>query len=216
VPLSRLAAIAGLTVGLVALTTQFVLTIPARMSAGHDLLEALLFFFTYFTILTNLMLVLIYASTLVGWSWLAWWRSPVTRGMTAGAIALVMGFYHFVLASTWNPEGWFLFADILLHYVTPVLYIGWWLAFEPKRRLVWRDIGRMLVPPALWLAWAMGRGAVIGEYPYPVLEANRLGYPAVALNILGLLMLLSAIFAAVVAADRSLGARRANPPAKAE
>lgn len=209
-PAPRLASLLGLIVGAAALILQASLSFPARLGNGHDLLDAVLWFFTYFTILTNIMLVLIYLSELTSAPWLGWWRSPVTRGMMAAAMTLVMGFYHFVLAATWSPAGLFLAADVLLHYGTPVIYLGWWLVFEPKGRLRWRDIGWMLVPPLAWLGWTMLRGAIIAEYPYPVLEAHRLGYPQVLANIAGLLVVLVALFAVVVAIDRALGPRRAR------
>ncbi len=211
-PPGRILALAGLAVGLGALFLQFSLTIPLRLSRGHDFVDALVFFFTFFTILTNIMLVLVYLSDLVPWRWLGWWRSPVTRGMMAGAIALVMGFYHFVLAATWKPEGLFLLADVLLHYVTPVLYILWWLLLQPKGSLRFGHIGWMLLPPVLWLAWTMLRGAVVNEYPYPILEAHVLGYPQVSLNIAFMLVLLAGIFAVVVALDQALGRSARNPP----
>jgi hypothetical protein len=158
------------------------------------------------------MLVLVYLSDLVPRRWLGWWRSPVTRGMMAGAIALVMGFYHFVLAATWAPAGLFLLADVLLHYVTPGVYVIWWLVFQPKGSLRFGHIGWMLLPPSLWLAWTMLRGAIVAEYPYPILEAHVLGYPQVALNIAFMLVLLSVIFAVVVALDQALGRAARNPP----
>jgi hypothetical protein len=205
----------GLLVGLFALVLQFVLSIPLRMSNGHDLIDALLFFFTYFTILTNLMLVLIYLSELANWRWLDWWRSPVTRGMMLASITLVMGFYHFVLAGIWDPEGWFRVADVSLHYATPTLFIIWWLAFQPKGTLRLSHLGWMLLPPALWLAWAMARGAVVNEYPYPILEAHKLGYGAVAINIAVVLVVLLVLFAATVGLDRLLAGhasrQRASP-----
>ena len=150
----------GLLLGGGALVLQFWLSMSARLGQGHDLLNALLWFFTYFTILTNLMLVLIYLSALSSARWLGWWRSPVTRGMMAAAMTLVMGFYHFVLAATWQPQGLFHLADVLLHYATPLVYLGWWLAFQAKGRLRLSDIGWMLLPPLGWLAWTMARGAV--------------------------------------------------------
>ncbi len=207
-PLHRVVGLAGFLIGLAALVLQFSLTVPLRMSNGHDLIDALLYFFTYFTILTNLMLVLIYLSELWDAGWLGWWRSPVTRAMMAAAIALVMGFYHFVLAATWHPEGWFQVADVALHYGTPTFYILWWLLFQPRGGLQFGAIGWMLVPPALWLLWAMLRGAVINEYPYPILEAHKLGYPQVALNIAVILAILVALFAITIALDRALARRQ--------
>lgn len=206
--MGRWVAIAGLVVGFVALATQFAISIPARMANGHDLLDALVFFFTYFTILTNLMLIGVYLSTLVKWRWLDWWRSPVTRGMMAGAIALVMVFYHFLLAGLWAPEGVAKAADMGLHYATPLIYIAWWLAFQPKGGLKFGDIPLMLLPVALWLVWAMVRGAVVNEYPYPILEANKLGYGPVALNCLIVLTALVALYAMVIFIDRAVARRK--------
>jgi hypothetical protein len=211
-PLGRVVALIGFVLGLGALILQFSLTIPLRMSRGHDLVDALVFFFTFFTILTNIMLVLVYLSEVAGWRWLGWWRSAVTRAMMTGAIALVMGFYHFVLAGIWSPEGLFLLADTLLHYVTPTLYIVWWLVLQPKGNLRFGHVGWMLLPPGIWLAWAMLRGALIEEYPYPILEAHVLGYPQVALNIAFMLALLTVIFVVVVALDQALGRVGRNPP----
>lgn len=209
-PARATSAAIGLLVGVAALLIQVSLSIPARLAQGRDLLDALIWFFTYFTILTNIMLVLIYLSELYEARWLAWWRSPVTRGMMAGSIALVMGFYHFVLAATWSPEGWFLLADVLLHYATPIIYLLWWLVLQPKGALGFRDMGWMLLPPLVWLGWTMARGALVNEYPYPVLEAQRLGYGQVAVNIGAILLILLVLFALVVMIDRLAGRRRAR------
>ena len=198
----RLASAAGLVIGVGAIVLQFALSFPARLGQGDSFVGALLWFFTYFTILTNLMLVLIYLSVMWRARWLDWWRSPVTRGMMAGAIALVMGFYHFVLAETWAPEGLFRVADILLHYVTPAYYLIWWMFLEPKAGLSARNIPIMLVPPVVWLAWTMARGAILNEYPYPVLEAHVLGYPSVLTNIAGIFVILIVLFLGTIAIDR--------------
>lgn len=201
-------ALAGFGLGTGALLLQAAITFSLRLAAGHDLLDAVIFFFTFFTILTNLMLVLIYLSELVRWPMLDWWRRPVTRGMMTGAIILVGVFYHFLLAGLWAPQGWAKLADVSLHYLTPILYVVWWIAFQPKGALRFADIPVMLLPVAAWLGWAMLRGAVIGEYPYPILEADKLGYATVALNCLIVLIALIALYALVVLADRILGRRR--------
>src|ERR1700750_1801214 len=89
----------GFIVGLGALLLQAYSTLMLRAGQGHDLLSTIVFFFTYYTILTNIMLVLIYLSELTTAGWLNWWRSPVTRGMMAGAIALAGILHHLLLAA---------------------------------------------------------------------------------------------------------------------
>ena len=202
--MKRAASWIGLILGAAALLLQFSLSIPLRISNGDTIFGAVIYFFTFFTILTNLMLVLIYVSDLWPRESLRWWRSPVTRGMMAALIVLVGLFYHFLLAATWNPEGLFQIADIALHYVTPIFYVLWWVMFMRHGALKWGDIPAMLLPATIWLVYAMLRGAIVGEYPYPILEANRLGYGTVAINVFVVLVGVTILCAVVVALDRAL------------
>jgi hypothetical protein len=52
----------------------------------------------------------------------------------------------------------------------------------PKGSLCWNDIPRWLVYPLCYLAYALARGATTGWYPYPFLDAGKLGYLPVLLN----------------------------------
>ena len=194
----------GLIIGAAALILQISLTVPARLANGDTLIGAVIFFFTFYTILTNIMLVLIYVSDLWPRESLSWWRSPVTRGMMAATITLVGLFYHFVLAGTWNPQGWFKVADVALHYVTPIFYLLWWVLFTWHGKLKFGDIPIMLLPSTIWLIYAMIRGAIVTEYPYPILEAHKLGYGTVAINILMVLVGVTVLCAVVVAIDKAL------------
>ncbi len=198
---------AGFIAGLGGLLLQAYVTLTLRGAQGHDLLGTIVFFFTYYTILTNIMLVLIYLSELTPAGWLGWWRSPVTRGMMAGAIALVGIFNHLLLADLQDLSGLSAFCDLMLHYVTPVLFVVWWLIVQPHGRLRLGNIPVMLLPTLIWLVWAMARGAVIGEYPYPILDAQKLGYGAVAINCLFVFIGLLVLYLFVVGLDRLLGRR---------
>ncbi|HVY52831.1 MAG TPA: Pr6Pr family membrane protein [Devosia sp.] len=195
----------GFVVGAAALILQLALSLPLRMATGDSLIGALVFYFSFFTILTNLALVLIYASEIWPRLALGWFRAPVTRGMMAGAITLVMIFYHVVLAETWDPQGLGLLADTALHYATPLFYLVWWTGCVRHGRLRWTDVPAMLLPPTIYLIYAMVRGALIEEYPYPILEADRIGYGAVAYNVLVVLLGLTALCLIVVSLDRALG-----------
>jgi hypothetical protein len=197
----RAATVVGFAIALAALLLQFGLTIDNRLNGGDSLAGAVVFYFSFFTILSNLMVAAIYLSDLVDWRWLGWWREPWVRGMMAGAIVLVMVVVHFLLFGLADINIW------LLHYVDPVLYALWWLLFQGHGRLAWRDLPKMLVYPLLYLIWAMSRGAVVNEYPYPFLAANTLGYPQVVVNALLILAGFVALYAIVIALDRWLGRR---------
>jgi hypothetical protein len=198
----------GFIVGAAALILQFSLTIPVRLNNGDSFAGALLFYFSFFTILTNLMLVLIYAAELWPRRWLGWFHRPVTRGMMAAAITLVMVFYHLILAETWDPQGFNLVADTALHYVTPIIYVLWWLLFVRHGSLKFTDIPAMLLPPTIYLIYALIRGAIVSEYPYAILEANRIGYGMVALNVLVVLVGLTVLCAIAVGLDMLLKRRK--------
>jgi hypothetical protein len=203
----RAATIVGFAIAFAALLLQFGLTIDNRLAGGDSLVGALVFYFSFFTILSNLMVAAIYLSDLVDWRWLGWWREPWVRGMMAGAIVMVMVVVHFLLFGLADINIWFVIADRTLHYVDPVLYALWWVLFQGHGRLAWRDLPKMLVYPLLYLIWAMSRGAVVNEYPYPFLAANALGYPQVVVNALLILCGFLALYAVVIALDRWLGRR---------
>lgn len=171
-----------MVVGVAGLLLQFYATLTLRAANGHDFAGTLIYFFTFYTILTNIMLVLVYASDVTTAGWLGWWRSPVTRGMMAGAIALVGIFNHLLLADLYDLSGLSAFCDLLLHYVTPAYFVLWWIVLQPKGTLRFADIPVMLLPTLVWLVWAMTRGAIVGEYPYPILDVPRLGYASVGIN----------------------------------
>ena len=202
-PLGRMISILGIAAGAIGLGL-FLLVIPARVQAGGSLGGAILFYFSFFTILTNIGVVLVHVSQIRPDVSLGWFRRPEVRGMFAALIFLVMAVYHVILAKIWDPQGPLKVADIALHTVAPLIFIGWWVFFQPHRRLGLPMLPRMLVPPVIYNLYAMARGAITGEYPYPFLEANTLGYAVVGGNILALLVIVIALFCIVIAADRRL------------
>jgi hypothetical protein len=182
------------------------------MATGDSLFGALIFFFSFFTILTNLMAIAVYLSVLTAWRWAGWWRTPWVRGMIGGSILVVMLVYHLLLSHLVPTDLWFQVADKMLHYVDPIFYVGWWLVFQPHGALRWTDVPKMLLYPFVYLLWAMGRGLVVGSYPYPFLAADTLGYGQVALNCLGVLAVFVLFHLALIGVDRWLGRR---PPTAA-
>lgn len=188
----------GIVIGVGGLAIDFAVMVPS----SRTLLEALASYWTYFTHLTNLGLVLVYLAALVRWRWLGWFRRPRTQALMAGYILLVILYYHLMLAPHFHFEGALLVATILLHYVAPLLYLGWWLLFAPHGRLRFAAIPAMLVPGLLYLAWTLARGAVTGEYPYDILDAGKNGNGAVAAGVLVLLVAVTGFCALVVSADR--------------
>lgn len=208
--MTRAFTFAGLGIGISGLGLQFFLTMLSRLASGDNLLGAFVFFISFFTILTNLALVLVYASALSTGRSLSWFQLPWVRAMMVGIMVLVMVFYHFLLADTWAPEGWFTVCDIVLHYVTPISYLIWWVWVQPHGGVRFGDIPAMFVPSIVYVIYILIRGAITDIYPYPVFEAHSLGYAQVAINIAALLLFTGGLFIAVVLADKRLGCRWAK------
>jgi hypothetical protein len=202
------ALLLGILIGVAGLGIDFWVIVPPIMGisaanpVARSLPDALINFWTYFTHLTNLGLVLVYLAALTKWRWLAWFGKPHTHALMAGYILLVMLYYHFMLAPHFQFEGPLLMATILLHYVAPLFYLGWWALFAPHGGLRFGSIPAMLVPGLTYVGWALVRGAVTGEYPYEILDAGRIGYGAVAIGVLVLMAAVAGFCAVVVTADK--------------
>lgn len=168
-------------------------------------------YFSFFTILSNLLVALVAASAATGGNWtpLRVLRTPRVQGLAALCIAVTALVYFVLLRSLWHPLGPQLIADRSLHYVVPALYLAWWVVLLPHGSLEWRDALRWLGFPLVFALWTFARGAVVDEYPYPFLDVGRLGYPAALLNVALVAVLFLVLGLALVALDRALGRRRA-------
>ncbi len=162
---------------------QLGLSLRLGVASGDGWPHGLLMYFGYFTVLTNLLVLLVAMRAA---------RAPdggldlARRGAAVASILVVGLAYHLLLRRTWNPEGLQLVADMVLHYAVPLASLAWWLELPPRRAL--------LAPlPLRWLAWPPGysayallRGAVTGLYPYYFIDVGALGLPRVLLNMAGL------------------------------
>src|SRR6187402_3029689 len=76
-------------------------------------------YFSFFTILSNLLVAVVATSAATGGGWapLRFWRNPRVRGLAALCIAVTCLIYVTVLAGQWRPQGPQLIADRALHYV---------------------------------------------------------------------------------------------------
>lgn len=206
----RLLTHLGLLCGAGGLVLQFCLSIPAYLAAGRDVPGALGTFFAYYTILTNIVLVLIYLSEIVPARRLSPFRSPQVRGMMAACITLVGLYVYLVLRHLTALDGLFLVADNLLHYVCPLLYLMWWLAGVRHGQLRWTDLPMMVVPTLVYFVYVMARGVWVQEYPYPILNALKLGYAGVLFNAAGMTLALAALLALVIGLDQIMGRQQGS------
>jgi hypothetical protein len=169
---------------------QLYLSAHLPLSSGKSVVEGLVAFFGYFTVLTNIFVALAAAlPVMFGRSRLGrWFGTGMVLGCAVTAIVLVGVGYHFLLRNVWTPQGLQWIADVMLHYVVPMAYFAYWILFPPMQRLpLWAPLAWCLYPLAYaWYVFA--RGELLGSYPYHFIDVTSLGYPKALINSLGLLV----------------------------
>ena len=191
-------------VAMASLVLQYVLILGAtREDLGLAL--ASLRYFSYFTILSNIAVVLVTLHAALAWP--GFFSRLTVRGGVALYIAITGGIYFFILRHLWNPQGLQWWADTGLHYAVPLLYLTWWLVCAPHGGLSWRQAGAWLAFPALYVCWAFLRGTWVHEYPYPFIDVAQLGWPKVLMNSVGMLLLFVVVGLMLIGLDQLLGRR---------
>jgi hypothetical protein len=164
-------------------------------------------FFSFFTILTNVLAAAALLMPLVApRSWIGEFLSrPSVRTVIAGYIIMVGTIYFLLLRDLSQRQGFSLLLEQTLHYVTPPLFVIDWALFVPKRDVDWRVGLGALGFPLVYVAWTLVHGAASGWYPYPFIDVSELGYPVTLLNVAGLIAIFLALEVALVAIGRRLG-----------
>lgn len=185
-----------------------------RGTTGSEFLFRTVNFFSYFTILSNIMVALVTTATaLIPRS--APGRLLMRPGV-ATAVALYIGvtgiIYFSILRHLWQPKGIDLAVDAALHYATPILYLIFWLFAVIKGKLTVDVVGKMLVFPALYAVYSLIRGPFANWYPYPFLDAGQHGYGQVAVNIVGVIILFAVFALILFGIDRAIGRMRGVYP----
>lgn len=204
--LGRYLAFLGLFLGAGTLLAQFALTMSLSHAAGRSVLGSVIFFFSFFTILSNLLAACGFAAhAFPGCRHLGFFRAPRITTAIALYMLVVAAIYIAILEGLWAPQGLMRVLDTLLHYVMPALFLVFWAVFVPKGGTFYADIPGFLAFPALYGAYVMTRGALTGQYPYPILDAGTLGYPSALANMAAILALFLILGLAFVAYDRWAG-----------
>lgn len=205
----RFAALVAL-VSASSLLLQYVLLVQSTLDTVGPILASVRYF-SYFTILANLLATAVAVAAMSGNAGAA--GRFLARPRVRGGVALYIGVtgivYFTILRHLWQPQGAQWWADSGLHYATPLLYLWWWLACVPHGRLSWGDVPRWLVLPAAYLLWSFARGAWVHEFPYPFLDLDQLGFQAVLRNCLGVFGLFVGLSALLLLVDGGLGRRHA-------
>jgi hypothetical protein len=152
--------------------------------------------FSFFTIQSNLV-VLATAAIL---AWRPNFDGRVWRVVRLDALLgiLITGLvFAIVLAPQVHLTGAALVATIGFHYIAPWATLAAWLIFGPRPRFSWGTVAAAFIWPLLWLIYIFTQGAFTHWYPYPFLDATKLGFGEAlrnALLVVALALVCAALF----------------------
>jgi hypothetical protein len=194
-------------VGWFAVIAQFILMIQSRTNSISD---TLIRFFSFFTILTNILVAsyftlhIFYDSNI-----LTYLNKAGTLTAITVYIFMVGTVYQIALRHLWTPGGLQNIVDELLHSFVPILVIIFWVFYENKREIRYAQIPKWSVFPISYLICILIRGHFTGIYPYPFVNVNEIGMPEALINSLILLLIFLCIATLFVFIGKSFSKRNA-------
>ena len=179
----------------------------ATYAEQHDAARTLWILARYFTIITNLIVALVMTAVATGRR-----VSPLILGGITLAILLVGIVYAFLLQHLYTMTGAAKVADVVLHKVTPLLMLLWWLLFAPRAKLRWNAPLWWAAYPLVYFIYAIARGLNDGKYPYPFLDIGHLGWLQTAINAAGIAagFVIAGFLLVWIDRWRPLGSRRSS------
>jgi hypothetical protein len=189
---------------------QFVTIVPDWLQQGKTMSDSLIQFFSYFTILTNLMIAITStAALLLPRSELGGFCAKPATITAVNLYIIVVGLvYNLVLRPLYSPHGWGRVADEIVHSVVPLLYVIYWLSFSAKGAVKWKNAINWLFYPLVYLVYTFGHGIISNYYPYPFMDVKVIGYTGFWLNSFYLLLLFLLLSIVLIGIDKLLAKRK--------
>ncbi len=138
---------------------------------------------SFFTNITNVLIVVMAVSLLFGNGRLhQWFSSPIVQSALCLYIFFVGFTYWLLLGDPSSIEGlnrWI--PEILTHTLSPILGVVYWIRVIPWGHLKWRYAVIWLAYPIAYLVYWLIRGPIVNDYPYFFIDVNSQGYAGVAM-----------------------------------
>jgi hypothetical protein len=183
----------GFFLGWFSIIGQFVLILQNRQT---DVFESIIRFFSFFTILTNVLVAFYFTSRIPVFHKVFFQKIFGKGTLTALTVfILVVGLvYQIILRQTWNPTGFQRIIDELLHSVIPFFLLLYWLSFAAIEDIKFQNFKNWLWFPLLYFVFIIISGHFSNFYPYPFINAREIGYFQVFINFL----IVSGVFLSVM------------------
>ncbi|GAB3020753.1 Pr6Pr family membrane protein [Cyclobacterium sediminis] len=190
-----------------AVLAQFYLMIINRQAG---IIETIVRFFSFFTILTNTLVALYFTSKAFKLK-----KFPFSIFHNTGALTAITTFilivglvYQIALRGIWQPTGFQYLIDELLHSIVPLWVLIYWFMNVAKFDLKFKSVSYWILYPICYLLFVLIRGHFSGFYPYPFLNISIIGYLDTFQNIGLIIFLFLFILALLVFLGKKLPRNR--------
>jgi hypothetical protein len=169
--------------GLIAATVLLAMWPPlsGMLANGNGLLAAIWALLRMFTIITNLLVGLVFG-------WIAWKgtdrASPLIVGGTMLGVLLVGIVFNLLLGQLPHQTVWFAIGDCVHHAVAPMAVTLWWMVFMRHGALRWSAALVWMLYPVTYIVYSLIRAQFMlpgagmrSRYPYFFMDADMLGWP---------------------------------------
>lgn len=152
--------------------------------AGYNYQVTVEEFLSYFTVTTNIIVALcfttlwLFRSSIVG----NFFARPSTLTAITVYIVVVGLIYNTMLRGLIVLNGWPRAADELLHVLSPIIFLVFWIFLVEKAGLKYKSAAIWLIYPLIYVVFTVIRGYFINRYPYPFINVVKLGYPTAITN----------------------------------
>jgi hypothetical protein len=172
--------LAGAALTWFAIVFQFILMMQNRIASVP---ETVVRFFSFFTILTNIIVALFFTALAWGKGRLNTFFSKSSNATAVLLYILTVGIiYNTVLRGIRELHGADLFVDAILHSIVPLYMLLYWLGFIVPGGLAAKKAFPWLWYPLVYCVYVMIRGSFSGFYPYFFLNVTELGYGKALMN----------------------------------
>ena len=195
-----LALMGGLT-----LLVSHILSSTYIENASITLIERNIRIYRYFTNQTNLLVIIWLALAII-------WSSDPNKmqklmGKVKGAITLYITvtfiIFAIVLSPMYHPSGIEGIINLMLHYIIPVAFIFDWIITEDNT-YEWKFISHWLIYPICYLVFALIHGLTTGDFIYPFLNYEALGFSGLVISVTLLILFFIGLSSVYIAVSRKV------------
>lgn len=163
------------------------LDLVALVVAFYYSLDAISFFFSYFTVLSNILITFVFLyfglSSKPKNKLIEKLYGPATLYMVITGVVFwtILRNDHAISTIPW--------ITIVMHAVMPIIVVLGWIFYPAKLKTNYKTSLKWLIFPLLFVIYTLIRGPIVGWYPYPFLNPEKVGgYGGVALYVLFILI----------------------------